>query len=584
MYQQNYYVPKNTGTLTDSLLAFGVAQVLADIVDRNGGRTNVVIQDVGVCYLIDTGAPIHAAWIEDMKLWERIPYLTGGRVIVPPELEGIATRSVDEEWDRFHRFSEMRKQLSDRKIVGDELENALADLKPKPDWTVVTYLGDYRMQAQGGYNELVGQWYASGQEFLALNLRTILSMFASLTADQDAIAKEWKQATAGSGFKDMVTASQLLNPHMGKGQNRAKANKLSMGNEKSFWLLEYLKAVGLWLASTPRNARDPDLRKNYTLSPRQLGLQDHRRIYNRFRDSLWNDTPIKMDIVASLLYTETLLTYSIESENLGIFANGPVSNLVSGMDVGTYQLLSQNSYTMMNLAFLGLPDWMPQIKTFTDVRMLQGIIQEHRERIRSIDESRSEGYALLLQYRNFVSGDDLDSFFSFCSGYSSYLISELDRSHFYVKPFTEINLRRLIEMNQPKLSPILKNEGFRNIATAIRRSTVIPQYIGRQTSRFDIRYGLGQDLKRKAQYPDEFVQALADFMQSYNEETARVHERTKGQARRKAITTNDIEAIVALVDEYGSETVCNLLVAFGYARDPKEKVEETNDAESVEKA
>lgn len=584
MYQQHYYVPKNTGTLTDSLLAFGVAKTLADIVERNVGQHDVIIEDVGSCYLIDTGAPIQKAWIERMEPWEQIRYLVGGRFTVPPELEGIVTRSVDNEWDRFQQFTKMRQQLSEHKIVGDELRNALADLKPRPDWTVATYLGDFRMQAQGGYNVLVGQWYASGQEFLALNLRTILSMFASLTADQDAIVKEWKQATAGSGFKDMVTASQLLNPHMGKGQNRTKANKLTMGNEKSFWLLEYLKAVGLWLTSAPRNAQGADLRKIYTLAPRRLALRDHQKIYNRFRDSLWNDTPIKMDITASLLYTEALLKYSVESENLGIFANGPVSNLVSGMDVGTYQLLSRNSYTMMNLAFLGLPDWMPQINTFADAQIFLEIIQEHRERIRSIDESRSEGYALLLQYRNFVSGNDLASFFAFCSGYSNYLISELERSHFYVKPFTETNLRRLIEMNQPKLSPILENDGFRNIATAIRRSTVIPQYLGRKTSRFDIRYGLGQDLKRKAQYPDEFVRTLADFMQSYNEETVRVYERTKGQSRRKTITTNDIEAVVALVDEYGSETICNLLVAFGYARDPKEKVEESDNAESTEDA
>ncbi len=236
---------------------------------------------------------------------------------------------------------------------------------------------------------------------------------------------------------------------------------------------------------------------------------------------------------------------------------------------------------MMNLSFLGLPDWMPRSVLFADAQEFQAILQEHRERIRSIDESRSEGYTLLLQYRNFVSGNDLAAFFAFCIDYSNYLMSELERSHFYVRPFTETNLRRLIEMNQPKLSPILTNEGFRNVAEAIRRSTVIPQYIGRKTSRFDIRYGLGQELKRKAQYSDEFVQALADFMQRYNEENVRVYERTDGQARRKAITTSDIEMIVGLVDEYGSETICNLLVAFGYARDPKKKVEEAAVANNV---
>lgn len=129
-------------------------------------------------------------------------------------------------------------------------------------------------------------------------------------------------------------------------------------------------------------------------------------------------------------------------------------------------------------------------------------------------------------------------------------------------------------MTEPKLSAILEDEGFRNIAYAIRMSTLVPLYVGRGKSRFDIRYGLGQELKRHAQYADEFAQALGDFMQNYNDETMRVHERTKGSARRKMITTQDIEAVVKLIDRFGSKTVCNLLVAFGYARDPRERSED----------
>ena len=98
--------------------------------------------------------------------------------------------------------------------------------------------------------------------------------------------------------------------------------------------------------------------------------------------------------------------------------------------------------------------------------------------------------------------------------------------------------------------------------------------MGRSKSRFDIRYGLGQDLMRKAQYADDFIEALSEFMQSYNDETMRVYERTKGSARRKLITTQDIESVVKLIDVHGSKTVCNLLVAFGYARDPKERTDE----------
>lgn len=570
MYQQFYYVPKDSGTLTDTLLAFGLAKVLDAVIQQITGEADVVINDNGGYFVVDAGVVIREEWLARIQPFEQISYLTSSKVALPPDLVGMARRDVDEEWDRFRQYTEQRKQLADRKVGGDEMEQVLADLKPRADWTVVTYLGDYRMQAQGIHNNLVELWQRSSVDYLPVNLRTLLAMFAELAVDREALMADWKKATKAAKFADMITASQLFNPHMGKGQNRAKANGLAMGNEDNFWLLDYLKAVGLWEAAAPRVATNADLRKTYILAPRAIALNKHGRIFERFREKLWNSTSIKMDILAALLYTSALLEYSVEAEDLAIFDEGPPQNLANGMNVATYQLLSQNSYTMMNLSSLGLPHWLPQVQSFADVRVLQSMLNEHVERINSIDEERSEGHNLLLHYRNFVSGNDLHCFYSFCGCYGSYLISELERSHFYVKPFSEQNLRRLFTMAEPKLIPILENRGFQNIAEAIRRSTVIPQYIGRKNSNFDVRYGLGQDLKRKAQYADDFIQALAAFMQSYNEENVRVYERTKGQSRRRAITTDDITDIVNLIDEFGPETICNLLIAFGYARDPKE--------------
>lgn len=574
MYQQHYYIPKDSGTLTDTLIAFGAAKVIEEIVQRSTGQANVVLHDNGSCFVVDAGIRIDPSWIEQLTVFEQIPYLTSSKVAPPADLPGLALRDIDAEWDRFRQYTEQRKQLSERKVVGDELENLLADLKPPPDWTVVTYLGDYRMQAQGIHNGLVEQWRRSSEALLTLNLRTLLAMFASLDADRNTLIATWKQSAKAVGFDDTATASQLFNPHMGKGQNRAKANGLSMGNEKNFWLLDYLKAVGLWEAAAPRNATNADLRKTYILAPRQLALNAHRAIFGRFREKLWNSTSIKLDIMAALLYTDTLLEYTIEAEQLDIFAERSLSNLVAGMQVATYQLLSQNSYTMMNLSFLGLPNWIARIQSYRDARLYRDIVQEHIDRIGSIDEERSEGHTLLQAYRDFVAGNDLHRFFAFSAGYGSYLVSALERSAFYIKPFSEEKLERLLTMTEPKLSPIIQSQGFRNVAEAIRRSTVIPQYIGRKSSNFDVRYGLGQELKRKAQYADDFIQELAAFMHSYNEENARVYERTKGQSRRKALTVSDIEEIVRLIDEYGSETICNLLVAFGYARDPKERTDE----------
>jgi len=122
----------------------------------------------------------------------------------------------------------------------------------------------------------------------------------------------------------------------------------------------------------------------------------------------------------------------------------------------------------------------------------------------------------------------------------------------------------------PRLTPILESEGFQNIAYAIRQSTVTAQYRKQQGDRkYDVRYGLGQELARKAIYPDSFIATLSDFLHKYNAENAQVMENRAGPYRR-SIKTTDIDDIVRLIDEYGSETVANLLIAYGYARAPRE--------------
>ena len=46
----------------------------------------------------------------------------------------------------------------------------------------------------------------------------------------------------------------------------------------------------------------------------------------------------------------------------------------------------------------------------------------------------------------------------------------------------------------------------------------------------------------------------------------------------RPVTTADIEALTELVDRVGSKVVCNLLVAYGYAREPFERSEENGAA------
>lgn len=121
-----------------------------------------------------------------------------------------------------------------------------------------------------------------------------------------------------------------------------------------------------------------------------------------------------------------------------------------------------------------------------------------------------------------------------------------------------------------RLSKILETPGFQNIAYAIRQATVTAQHRKKQGDRkYDVRYGLGQQLARKAAYPQDFIAELADFLARYNAESAQVMEKRAGPYRR-SIRTSDIDDIVALIDEFDdSRLICNLLVAYGYARVPR---------------
>ena len=133
--------------------------------------------------------------------------------------------------------------------------------------------------------------------------------------------------------------------------------------------------------------------------------------------------------------------------------------------------------------------------------------------------------------------------------------------------------------NEPQLGPILESEGFRNIAYAIRQSTVTAQYRKKQGDRrYDVRYGLGRDLVRQSQYPSEFIAALSDFLHKFNAENAQVMENRPGPYRR-SIQTSDIEEITRLIDVHGSDVIAKLLVAFGYARVPRKTNEENKEIE-----
>jgi hypothetical protein len=588
-------MPKSTGTFADTLAAFGLAAVLSEIIERANMRWSgqkVKIRDMGPYYQVELPTELRQEWVEQCSFFSLAKPIHSAKY---PVESATDVWDLDREWEKVKQSVVIQKTLGETientDQAGEGIENTLLDSQIAPEFEVLALLSNTPMQALKTYNRIVLQWHDS-HEYFKENLRAILQLAATPDADFESVAELWSksihQVKRVKKLSLRETASQLLNPVQGQGQNHPKANRLdTRRNLDSFWLVEYLKAVGLWIVAIPREEyvdkkkkkKNLPSRKTYVIVPAEKGitLKAHTGILRKFASMLRNTTIVKMDCVTVLLYTQVLLEYSEagQEDELDFEGFGP-ENVVAGFQVAHYKGLNQRSYTMLGTSFIGLPHWTGEIKTRKRVNELKDVVEEHLDVIRNIDEERGDGYNLLVLYRDFLSGGQLETFFDFAIGYSQYLTHELEQKHFWVKKFTTTNLRRLFMGTDPQLMEILETEGFRNIAYAIRHSTVIPQYLKQKgDTLYDVRYGLGMELKRKAAYPREFVAALGSFIQEYNQENVQKVESKKQPQRRKNVRTNDLDDIVRLVDKFGSELICNLLVAYGYAGDPREEPETT---------
>ncbi len=250
-----------------------------------------------------------------------------------------------------------------------------------------------------------------------------------------------------------------------------------------------------------------------------------------------------------------------------------------------------------NLAQMALPQWRPELEDGMAARTLREALDEYINILSQLDERHGEEEEMLRAFREFLSSRDpsMRAFFDFTGSYAVYLMQRLIRQpQLPTRQLTTMNLEVII-MSTDTIRPkkpmrlIVQSTGFQHVAEAIRRSTVIPQRLKSKGERtYEVRYGLADELRRHTRYPDKFLQVLSDFVQSYNQENARIYEREHRQLR-KDVTADDLEQVITLMDEYDATTVAHLLIAFGYARDPKDRqdqptaIPDTNDNEpSVE--
>lgn len=575
------FVDKSSGTYADILEAFGLAHVAIEIMERQDvSAPDAVISDKGHYYLIECDPGIEKHNLEMLRT----------NYIFP--VKPIPTNQYNES-----------KQPDGVPLVDWEAVQLFlkADTKegvPKPlDLDILLTLNPEAIQ---GYDGLLFRlWNARRVQPEIFNI--LLTLYSDYPNNVDVALSQWEEiseekADLISTDKDwtitpMITGQQLYNPLQGMAHNAVKMSDTLNWQSKpkiNFWLIEWLRTIGFYVLSLPqlvgeRNKRGEDKdRKILVLQPRKLSFSMNSIVLNEFKNTMLPDTAIRFDMFAVIRYLKALLVYYVdlvkEDEDFDLEPVGKIKeSTVSGFHVAFYKKMGRGR-SLMNLSFIGFPGWI-EVHSENDMREYLDVLSELEQIVRQFDESHSEDVTLLQHLRDFISGDDLDAFFRFTNAFPAFLIGKHERNQ-YARPLTTEFIERLIMSVEQSLSPILASPGFQNIAYAIRQATVTAQYRKKQKdTKYEVRYGLGQELARKARYPQDFVVALSDFIHKFNAENARVMETRPGPYRR-SIQTSDIDEVVRLIDEYGSTTVANLLIAYGHARVPREEnLNEENEQE-----
>lgn len=572
MYPAVYYVDRSTGTSADTLLAFGLADVIARLIPEDQDW-ELGIEATESGYRINMKEGLPASWVDHASFFSSLQGLKTAKK--EPELPAALVVDYVEHKQRNDAYFEAVR----KKATADVLKEQGLE-PPHPNWSVWAVIN--QMSAAGALNDLVVTWYAHRDCFPTL-LRLLLQLYCVQPNPLAEVEVAWKVMAKAHKVEARaeIPMLQVTNPGMGKGNNRSKAAYSQPNGLQGFWLPEYLKYGGLLQAAIVRTVSGSKDRKTYVVRPQNLTWATHRKVFPEFQKSLWPQSAIKMDVLAALRYARVFVEQwrdGLAEGRLARLRSGRPGDHVAGLETIFYKYLG-SAYATLNLSTLALPQWLRQIDTREDAAQYLSLLEEHDKVVRSLnmdakgkEKEKGDENALLQEYRYFLSAGDLRAFLRFAQGYSTVLMRRLG-ARVYVPQFTLANLEVLIMAHNDKLIPILRNAGFQRVAKAIRQSTVTPQYFKAkgEAGPYEVRYGLGTELMRQAADRDKFVQALSKFLQAYSQETGQINERYKGTppVRRVNISTKDVDQLIALIDEYDPETVGGLLVAYGYAREAK---------------
>lgn len=549
-------IPKRSGTYAEALHAYGVAEFLRSL----GADSDVVvsIRDDGYQYRVTCEPPLDIT--ESAQPVAIYPFVAltsaegadkHGRVINYAEAQ--KQRAARKEAKKAVRPKGRRsrgKTPNTPELPGDIAESMEDLAAHDPDITLIASLNmlDKADTIKRG-NQL-------------------RDLFTTITPAEIAPALGQSEDKGNLCFLGM-TLGQILNPGCGKGTNRAKPDGPRRGNIEGPQIYEWFKYGGLFgqmfVHRVPVGTKT-DLEVVVPI-PTDIASDVAANVMKELRQGWVRGDSVKFDILAVLAYTALLVRH-----DPSFTRKRRANRIVSVLEIAYFKDLGGGK-AVTGLYRLGIPGWFDVDGELAAKRFIE-CLEEHERCLRGLREDRSDHIAALLQYRDFLSSENLLELADFLATYGEHAM----------KSWTSSDPRdRLVRFSTDKLAlifggnpdmnftEIIETPGFQNIARAIRQSTISELFWKSKNQQiYEVRYGLGQELRRRARKKEDFLAALSTFTQSYNEENARVRDgKNRPRRLRPDIGRDDLAEVVRILDSTANpESVALLLVGFGFAKHP----------------
>jgi hypothetical protein len=581
-----FRVKKGTGTYSDTIEAFGLANLLNEIQNRAElSRPKLWIEDVGPYYQLSINPEITEDIINDIDYFPLFKWAIGKEgehfddVFFDYPLQKRLKKEKQEEIARITKEYSGKDNAARRQNELKLLENVyLREKRIDEELDVYQQFLEGKPNIKQSFEKLYNNFKNFDRKSFHDLLIYILDYYSKGQSSDSKI-------DAQSSFVHKITSGQILSPTDGLGLLKDKANGLSESKPNRNWVCETMKISGALSNMHCKLVKITD--KSWDLKVVvpdfvKAQYQTQKNIVKSFKRNVKGKTPIKTDILNLLILSQKII------ENSESFKEFNARNIVSGI-FSVYQKDMGNNKSIANISKLQTPsfiefdnedeakDWIVVIQEF--IRIVSKSIDEKEDAATGAIEG-------LISLRNFISNSHFQSWMKFSYWYSSHLMLKLSKNKDALS-FKVSSLNKFLKtiiMNDFKISEIISNDGFQKVATAIRNSTVILQGAKSRGQKidFEIRYGTAQELQNKSRTSIDLAAFIGDFIGIYNAETVRKAEINK--AYRKSVRDNELNDFYGLLDKYPSKVVGALLSSYGFALTEKgnENLDDSPELENEE--